>query len=62
MTGQCEFSNQDSSMKDSVKFDDACAIEIKGVGSIIFKTKRVEQHLLTCVYYIPTLRNSISVG
>ena len=49
-------------MKDSVKFDDACAIEIKGVGSIIFKTKRAEQHLLTCVYYIPTLRNSISVG
>ena len=40
MTGRREFfSDLDSDVKGSVKFDDTSAIEIKGVGSIIFKAK-----------------------
>jgi hypothetical protein len=34
-------------------------VEIKGVGSIIFIAESGEHRLLTKVYYIPTLRNSI---
>jgi hypothetical protein len=38
-------------------------VEIKGVGSVIFTAKSGEHRLLTGVYYIPALRNSIiSVG
>jgi hypothetical protein len=64
MTGRREFfSGLDSGMKGSFKFGDASAVEIKGVGSIIFKAKMGEHHLLTGVYYIQALRNSIiSVG
>jgi hypothetical protein len=49
----------DSNVKGSVKFGDATAIKIKGVGSIIFKAKTGEHLLLTSVYYILALRNSI---
>ena len=60
MTGWREFfSDLDSGVKGSIKFGDASAIEIKGVGSIIFKDKTGEHRLLTGVYYILTLRNSI---
>jgi hypothetical protein len=34
-------------------------VEIKGVGSVIFTAESAEHRLLTGVYYIPTLRNSI---
>jgi hypothetical protein len=34
-------------------------VEIKGVGSVIFAAKSSEHRLLTGVYYIPALRNSI---
>jgi hypothetical protein len=34
-------------------------VEIKGVGSVIFTVESGEYRLLTRVYYIPTLRNSI---
>ena len=60
MTGQREFfSDPDSSVKGSVKFGDAFAVEIKGVSSVIFKAKTGEHRLLTGVYYIPALKNSI---
>jgi hypothetical protein len=60
MTERCEyFSDLDSGVHGSVKFSDASAVEIKGVGSVIFKAKTSEHHLLTGVYYIPALRNSI---
>ena len=50
-------------MKGSVKFGDTSAIEINGVGSIIFKAKIGEHCLLIGVYYILALRNSIiSIG
>ena len=53
------FSNLDSGVQGSVKFEDASAVEIKGVGSVVFTVKTGEHRLLTGVYYIPTLRNSI---
>ena len=60
MTGRQEFFTElDSSVRGSVKFGDASAVEIKGVGSIIFTAKTGEHRLLTGVYYIPALRNSI---
>jgi hypothetical protein len=60
MTGQREFfSELDSGVKGTVKFGDASAVEIKGVGSAIFKAKTGEHRLLTGVYYIPALKNSI---
>jgi len=63
MTGRREFSDLDSSVKGSVKVVDAFAIVIKSVGSVIFKAKTEEHRLLTGVYYIPALKNSIiSVG
>ena len=64
MTGRREFfSDLDFGVKGSVKFGDASAIEIKDVGSVIFKAKTGKHRLLTGVYYIPALKNSIiSVG
>ena len=60
MTGQREhFAELDSDVRGSVKFGDASAVEIRGVGSVIFVAKTGEHRLLTGVYYIPALRNSI---
>jgi hypothetical protein len=53
------FTELDSDVRGSVKFGDASAVEIKGVGSIILTAKTGEHRLLTGVYYIPTLMNSI---
>jgi hypothetical protein len=64
MTGRREFFTKlDSNVRGSVKFGDASGVEIKGVGSVVFTAKIGEHRLLTGVYYIPALRNSIiSVG
>jgi hypothetical protein len=64
MTGRQEFFTElDSDVRGSVKFGDASAVEIKGVGSVILPAKTGEHRLLTGVYYIPALRNSvISLG
>jgi hypothetical protein len=64
MTGRREFFTElDPSVRGSVKFRDASRVEIKGVGSVTFTAKSGEHRLLTGVYYIPVLRNSIiSVG
>jgi hypothetical protein len=60
MTGQREFFTElDSDIRGSVKFGDASDVEIKCVGSVIFVTESSEHRLLTEVYYIPVLRNSI---
>jgi hypothetical protein len=60
MTGRREFfTDLDSSVRGSVKFGDASSVEIKGVGSVIFTAESGEHRLLTGVYYIPALRNSI---
>jgi len=53
------FSELDSGVRGSVKFGDASAVEIKGVGSVVFTAKTGEHRLLTGVYSIPALRNSI---
>jgi hypothetical protein len=60
MTGRWEFFTElDSSVRGSVKFGDTSGVEIKGVGSVIFTVESGEHRLLTGVYYIPALRNSI---
>ena len=60
MTGRREFFTElDSNVRGSVKFGDASGVEIKGVGSVIFTAESGEHRLLTGVYYIPALRNSI---
>jgi hypothetical protein len=60
MTGRREFFTKlDSDVRGSVKFGDASSVEIKGVGSVIFTDESREHRLLTGVYYIPALRNSI---
>ena len=60
MTGRREFfAELDSDVRGSVKFGDASAVEIQGACSVIFTAKTGEHRLLTVVYYIPALRNSI---
>jgi hypothetical protein len=60
MTGRREFFTElDSSVRGSVKFGDASGVEIKGAGSVVFTATSGEHRLLTGVYYIPALRNSI---
>jgi hypothetical protein len=60
MTGRREFFTKlDSDVRGSVKFGDASGVEIKGVSSVIFAVESGEHILLSGVYYIPTLRNSI---
>jgi hypothetical protein len=60
MTGRQEFFTElDSSVRGSVKFRDASGVEIKGAGSVVFIAVSGEHRLLTGVYYIPALRNSI---
>jgi hypothetical protein len=60
MTGRWEFFTKlDSDVRDSIKFGDDSSVEIKGVGSVIFVAESGEHRLLTRVYYIPTLKNSI---
>jgi hypothetical protein len=60
MTGRREFFTEvDSNVQGSVKFGDASDVEIKSVSSVIFTTESSEHRLLTGVYYIPALRNSI---
>ena len=64
MTGRREFfSDLDSGVKGSVKFSDASAVEIKGVGWIIFKEdggappphRRVLYPGLEELYFGPTI-------
>jgi hypothetical protein len=60
MTGRREFFIElDSDVRGSAKFGDASDVEIKGVSSVIFAIESGEHRLLTGVYYIPALRNSI---
>jgi hypothetical protein len=60
MTDRREFFTElDSDVRGSVKFGDAFGVEIKGVGSVIFTAESGEHRLLTGVYYISALRNSI---
>jgi hypothetical protein len=60
MTSRREFFTEfDSDVRGFVKFGDASSVEIKGIGSVIFTAESGEHRLLTGVYYIPALRNSI---
>jgi hypothetical protein len=60
MTDRREFFIElDSDERGSVKFGDTFGVEIKGVDSVIFAAESSEHRLLTGVYYIPMLTNSI---
>jgi hypothetical protein len=60
MTSRREFFTElDSDVRGSVKFGDASSMEIKGVGFVIFTAESDEHRLLTGVYCILALRNSI---
>jgi hypothetical protein len=60
MIGRWEFFTElDTDVRGSIKFGDASDMEIKGVSSVIFAAKSGEHRLLTRVYYISALRNSI---
>ena len=64
MTGRAEFFFElNCDVRGSIKFSDASAVEIKGVGSAHFIANMGEHRLLTDIYFIPTLWNStISLG
>jgi hypothetical protein len=60
MTDRREFFTElHSDVRGSVKFGDASDVEIKGIGSVIFAAESGEHRLLTGIYYIPALSNSI---
>jgi hypothetical protein len=60
MIGRREFFTElDFDVQGSVKFGDASGVDIKGIGSVIFTAESGEHRLLTGVYYILALRNSI---
>ena len=53
------FSELDRSVVGSVKFGDGSVVSIQGCGSVVFSDKLGAHKVLTGVYYIPRLRNSI---
>jgi hypothetical protein len=57
------FSELDRAMQGTVKFRDGFVVNICGKGTIIFSGRHDEHKVLTSVYWIPRLKNSIiSVG
>jgi hypothetical protein len=60
MTGRDEvFSELDRAVQGTIKFGDGAIINIYGKGTVIFSGHRGEHKVLTGVYWIPRLRNSI---
>uniref|UniRef100_A0ACD5WYF1 Uncharacterized protein n=1 Tax=Avena sativa TaxID=4498 RepID=A0ACD5WYF1_AVESA len=60
MTGsRSVFTSIDERVKGDVRFGDGSVVDIQGRGSVLFVCKNGEHRLLTDVYYIPKLRNSI---
>jgi len=64
MTGdRNKFKEIDPSFTGKVRFGDGSAVEIQGIGSIVFQGKTGDQWVLRNVYFIPKLRaNLISLG
>jgi hypothetical protein len=64
MTGHGNvFSELDRAVQGTVKFRDSSVVNICGKGTIIFSGRHDEHKVLTGVYWIPRLKNSIiSVG
>jgi hypothetical protein len=64
MTGRGNvFSELDRAVQGTVKFRDGSVVNICGKGTIIFSERHGEHKVLTGVYWIPRLKNSIiSVG
>jgi len=60
MTGRRElFTRLDTSVRESVRFNDESKVEITDAGSILFEAKNGEHRVLHGVYFIPALCNSI---
>jgi hypothetical protein len=60
MTGRGEvFSELDQAVQGTVKFGDGSVINICGKGTVIFSGRRSEHKVLTGMYWILWLRNSI---
>jgi hypothetical protein len=60
MTGHDDvFSELDRAVQGTIKFGDGSIINICGKGTVIFFRRRGEHKVLTGVYWIPRLRNSI---
>ncbi|KAL8132353.1 hypothetical protein AgCh_008011 [Apium graveolens] len=60
MTGdRSKLKELDIGLAGKVRFGDGSTVEIKGKGSIMFKTKSGGNVVLREVYFIPTLRNNI---
>ncbi|XP_074337628.1 uncharacterized protein LOC141674824 [Apium graveolens] len=64
MTGlRSKFYELDKAVTGRVKFGDGSVVHIKGKGSMAFKCKNGEKHILREVYYIPSpCSNIISLG
>ena len=63
MTGRREFfSELDSSVRGSVMFGEASALEIKSVGSVVFTAKTGEHRLLTGVLLHPRAEELHQLG
>ena len=64
MTGdQAKFKELDEKFIGNVKLCDGSIVPIQGKESILFQCKNGDKHLLTSVYYIPSLKsNIISLG
>jgi hypothetical protein len=57
------FSKLDRAVQGTVKFGDSSVVNICGNGTIIFSGRHDKHKVLTGVYWIPRLKNSIiSVG
>jgi hypothetical protein len=53
----------DETVRGAVRFGDGSTVEICGVSAVTMAGKNEEHHVLTEVYYIPSLRcNIVSLG
>jgi hypothetical protein len=53
------FSDLNTNVRGSVKFGDSSDVDIRSIGSVILATKNGEHRLVTKVFYISALCNSI---
>lgn len=60
MTGQLsKFKEIDEKVTGQVQFGDGSTVDIKGKGSVVFKSRNGDEVIFSEVYYIPTLCNNI---
>lgn len=64
MSGNKEFfTNLDETVVGNIVFGDNTKVPIKGKGDILIRTKNGSHHLISQVYYVPSLKiNILSLG